>query len=166
MAVGLCNSFSTIDMSARMFVVGRRVFAIVTSREFTGSFCHPWHPGPANPWRDDGSAEFLHNRLKQPPSSSRKGMPGPRRQGRQQDSVAALVALVIRSLYLLFEPYFSTSMTRSAVVHIPVFTVFAFGFRAVPRAALARSSSRELRDFPLVSGSGAPPRTACCIRRP
>nr|VFJ94067.1 MAG: hypothetical protein BECKLFY1418B_GA0070995_10535 [Candidatus Kentron sp. LFY] len=27
-------------------------------------------------WRDDGNAEFLHNRLKQPIPSSRQGMPG------------------------------------------------------------------------------------------
>nr|VFJ92054.1 MAG: hypothetical protein BECKLFY1418B_GA0070995_10312 [Candidatus Kentron sp. LFY] len=68
----LCHSSSTIDMRARMFVVGQRVFAIVISREFTGGFCHPWHPGPANPWRDDGGAEYLHNRLKQPIPSSRQ----------------------------------------------------------------------------------------------
>nr|VFJ94064.1 MAG: hypothetical protein BECKLFY1418B_GA0070995_10534 [Candidatus Kentron sp. LFY] len=80
-------------MTTQMFVPGRRVFAIVISREFTGSFCHPWHLGPANPWRNDGNAEFLHNHLKQPLSSSRQGMPGPRRQGRQQDLAAAFAAL-------------------------------------------------------------------------
>ena len=73
---GLCDSSSAIDMTTRMFVPGRRVFAIVISREFTGSFCHPWRLGPANPWRNDGSAEFLHNRLKQPIPSSRQGMSG------------------------------------------------------------------------------------------
>nr|VFJ99530.1 MAG: hypothetical protein BECKLFY1418A_GA0070994_11012 [Candidatus Kentron sp. LFY] len=72
-----------------MFVVGRRVLAMVMSQKFTGNFCHPWHLGPGIPCRDDGSGKFLHNRLKQSLSSSRRGMSGPRRQGRQQDLVAA-----------------------------------------------------------------------------
>ena len=54
----LCNS-STIDITARMFVVGRRVLPIVVSQKFTGNFCHPWRLGPGIPCRDDGSAEFL-----------------------------------------------------------------------------------------------------------
>ena len=44
-------------------------------------------------WRDGGSAEYLHNHLKQPIPSSRQGMPGPSRQGRQQDLVAAFATL-------------------------------------------------------------------------
>ncbi len=60
----ICNSSSTIDMTARMFVVGRRVLPIVISRKFTGSFCHPWRPGPGIPYRNDGSGKFRLIRLK------------------------------------------------------------------------------------------------------
>nr|VFJ93866.1 MAG: hypothetical protein BECKLFY1418A_GA0070994_10353 [Candidatus Kentron sp. LFY] len=87
----ICNSSSTIDITARMFVVGRRVLAIVVSQKFMASFLPSLALGQGIPRRNDGSAEFLHNRLKQPLSSSRQGMLGPRYQGRQQDLVAASV---------------------------------------------------------------------------
>nr|VFJ93517.1 MAG: hypothetical protein BECKLFY1418A_GA0070994_103222 [Candidatus Kentron sp. LFY] len=91
-AAGLarCNFSSRIDMTARMFGVVRKNSADCDLKKNSRVvFRHPWHLGPANPWRDDGSGKFPRNRLKQPLPSSRQGLPGPSCQGRQLNLVAA-----------------------------------------------------------------------------
>ncbi len=97
-AAGLAryNFSSRIDMTARMFGVVRRNSADCDLKKNSRVvFRHPWHLGPANPWRDDGSGKFPRNRLKQPLPSSRQGLPGPSCQGRQLNLVAAPPRYVI-----------------------------------------------------------------------
>nr|VFJ43255.1 MAG: hypothetical protein BECKDK2373B_GA0170837_10051 [Candidatus Kentron sp. DK] len=41
------------------------------------NFSHPWQLGPANPWRDDGTGEFLRARLEKARHVIPAVQPGP-----------------------------------------------------------------------------------------